>query len=146
MDGRITTVGSSITTLESNIQSVNTTLNSSINAVSSDVSSLSNVTDPTINTLDSSGTIALSDNSINTITPSGAITFTLPTITDNTKFHQILVQINFTAVYSIDVGTTYFFNKKSPDLSAMGIYNLLYEYDKQNTVWVCGLMKKGSAQ
>ena len=121
---------------------MNTTLNSNINSLSSDVDDLADVTNPTINTLASSGTIALTCNSANAIAPTGAVTFTLPTVEDNTKFTQILVQVNLIALYSIDTGTTYFFNGKTPDLSAIGIYDLIYEYDKQNAVWVCGAMKK----
>lgn len=99
----------------------------------------------TINTLSTSGTITLSDNSINSITPSGNITFALPTITDNTVFHEIMVQINLSTVYTIDVGTTYYFNKKAPDLSTAGTYNLYYEYDKASQHWYCGVLSKGTA-
>jgi len=99
----------------------------------------------TINVLSTSGTVALTDNSINTITPSAAVTFTLPTVTDNTVFHQILVQVNLSTVYSIDVGTTYYFDKTAPDLSAAGMYNLIFEYDKLNQYWVCGSIEKGAA-
>lgn len=124
------------------------TLNSSLNTVQSNltesIEDLSDVTNPVIKTLAGSGTIALDDNSINVITPTGAVTFGLPTISDNTKFHQILVQVKLSTVYSINVGTTYYFNKKAPDMSATGYYNLIYEYDKQYAHWVCGCMKKGT--
>lgn len=96
-----------------------------------------------INTLSTSGTITLSDNSIYYIAPTGTVTFTLPTVSDNTKFHQILVQINMASAVTIDVGTTYFFNKTAPDLSATGLYNLIYEYDGSN--WVVGCVSKGAA-
>lgn len=103
--------------------------------------------DKTVNVLSTSGTIALTDNSINTITPSGNITFTLPTVTDNTVFHQILVQINMSTVYTIDLGlgaTPHYFNNTAPDLSNVGVYNLYYEYDKANQYWVCGEIAKGA--
>ena len=99
-----------------------------------------------INVLESSGTITLSDNSINTITPSDAVTFTLPTVTDNTKFHQILVQVDLSTVYSIDLGlgvTPHYFNNTAPDMSEAGVYNLVYEYDKANQYWVGGTIEKG---
>lgn len=99
---------------------------------------------PPINSLSTSGTIELTDNSINSITPSGNITFTLPTITDNTVFHEIMVQINLSTVYTIDVGTTYYFNKTAPDLSSAGTYNLYYEYDKATLQWYCGALNKGT--
>lgn len=101
---------------------------------------------PTINVLSTSGNIALTDNSINSITPTGAVTFSLPTVTDNTKFHQILVQINLTSVYAINLGLGQFanyFNKVAPDLSGVGIYNLYYEYDKADQNWVAGALPKG---
>lgn len=101
-----------------------------------------------INTLSTSGTIALTDNSINSITPSAAVTFTLPTVTDNTVFHQILVQVNLSTVYSIDLGlgaTPHYFNKTAPDMSNVGVYNLYFEYDKANQYWVCGCIEKGAA-
>ena len=97
----------------------------------------------TINVLPTSGTITLEDNSVNSITPTDTITFTLPTITDNTVFHQILVQVNMTTAVSIDVGTTYYFYKATPDMSEAGVYNLIYEYDKANQYWVCGTLDKG---
>lgn len=98
----------------------------------------------TVNVLNTSGTVALTDNSINSITPSGNITFTLPTITDNTVFHEIMVQINLSTVYTIDVGTTNYFNKTAPDLSSAGTYNLYYEYDKATQQWYCGALSKGT--
>ena len=98
-----------------------------------------------ITVLNTSGTITLTDNSVNSITPTGSVTFTLPTVTDNTVFHQILVQVNLSTVVSISVGTTYYFNKIAPDMSEAGVYNLIYEYDKANQYWVCGVLSKGSA-
>ena len=69
----------------------------------------------------------------------------LPTITDNEEFHQILVQVTLLNIYSIDVGTTYFFNSTEPDLSNAGIYDIIFEYDKENNCWVCGVLEKGVA-
>ena len=94
------------------------------------------------NTLPSSGTIALTNNSLNAITPTDAVIFTLPVVTDPTILNQILVQIDLSTLYSIDVGTTHFFNGKAPDLSTAGSYNLIYEYDEITGVWVCGWMRK----
>ena len=99
----------------------------------------------TVNILSTSGTITLKDNSVNSITPINTITFTLPTITNNTVFHQILVQVNMTTAVSIDVGTTYYFDKTAPDMSVAGVYNLIYEYDKANQYWVCGVLNKGAS-
>lgn len=110
-------------------------------ALSTDVSLIQNEIPANRTTLTTSGTLVLEDLSTNYVAPTGAITFSLPTITDNTKFHQILVQINMTGVVSIDVGTTYYFNKTAPDLSEAGTYDLIWEYDGAH--WVCGLLSKG---
>lgn len=92
-----------------------------------------------------SGTsITLADNSINTLTPTGNTTFTLPTVTDTTVFHQILVQLNLSTVYTIDLGTTTYFNSEAPDLSAIGNYNLIFEYDNALSAWVVGCLGKGA--
>ena len=97
------------------------------------------------NSLTSSGTILLTNNTFNVIQPSGAVTFSLPTVSSSVQtISQILVQVKLSTVYSINVGTTYYFNKKAPNMSTTGWYNLVYEYDKQNGVWVCGCMKKGT--
>lgn len=106
---------------------------------------INEIIEPAVNVLASSGNIALSDNSINSITPTGAVTFALPTITDNTVFHQILVQVNLSTVYSITLGTDKYFNKTAPDLTSTGIYDLVYEYDKINGFWVVGAISKGAA-
>ena len=103
---------------------------------------MASVTNPTITSLASSGTINLTDNSINVITPSGTVTFSLPTITDNTVFHQILVQVNLSTSQTINVGTTHYFNGKAPDISSTGKYDIIYEYDKLGSYWVCGWMRK----
>lgn len=95
-----------------------------------------------VNTL--SGTaITLTDNSVNTLTPTGNTTFTLPTVTDTTVFHQILVQLNLTTVYTIALGTSTYFGGTAPDLSETGNYNLVYEYDNALSAWVVGCIDKG---
>ena len=95
-------------------------------------------------TLGTTGTIALADNSAYQITPTGTVTFSLPSVTDKTKLHQILVQLKLTSVYTINLGTTYFFNKTKPDLSTTGTYTLVYEYDNLGNYWVCGGASKGT--
>lgn len=89
-------------------------------------------------TLASSGTIALSDNSINRITPTGNVIFSLPTISDNNIFHQILVQVYLSTALTIELGTNCFFNTEVPDLSKSGIYNIIYEHNGTN--WVSGIL------
>lgn len=99
----------------------------------------------TVNTLATSGTVSLTADTVNTITPQGAVTFSLPTITgdDAGKYHQILVQVNMTTVYNIGLGTTYFFDLIEPSISAIGLYDVIYEYDNATNNWVCGAIYKG---
>ena len=94
-----------------------------------------------ITTLATSGTINLVDNTFNRITVEGAVIFVLPTVEDNTIFHEIFIQLSMATVQTIDLGTTWFFNKKQPDLSSAGYYNLVYEYD--GTHWVVSAINKG---
>lgn len=98
-----------------------------------------------VSELGTSGTIALEDNKVYRITPSGSISLVLPSTLDPSKFHQMLVQVNMTTVQTIDVGTNMFFNHIQPDLSDVGVYNLLFEYDNNDNCWVCGLLSKSQA-
>lgn len=124
-----------------NLADLDTTDKTSIvNAINENVNRINQP----ITVLAASGTIALSDNSINSITPTGAITFTLPTITDNTIFHQILVQIKLTASQTINLGTTHYFYDESPTFAVVGAYNIVYEYDSVNNFWVVGSVYKGN--
>ena len=98
--------------------------------------------EPDIIQLASSGTIYLSTNTINYIIPNGSVVFNLPSVSTSPDFNQILVQVDLSSLHSIDVGTEHFFNNKAPNLSTTGLYNLIYEYDKANNIWVCGWMRK----
>ena len=128
-----------------------TTLTSTVGTHSSDISGLQSTTSSLttdkadknypMTVLASSGTINLSDNSVNRITPSGTVTFELPTVSDHTKFHQIMVQIILNSVVTINVGTSYFFNKTAPELSETGKFDLVYEHNGTN--WVCGCVPTG---
>ena len=97
-------------------------------------------------TLPTSGTIALSDNSINRITPTASVTFTLPTVTENTIFHQILVQVNLTNTSYINgtqLGTTHYFNLSAPSFPQAGNYNIYFEYNATDGNWYVGNIIKG---
>lgn len=88
-----------------------------------------------VTTLATSGTIALADNSINRIAPTGTVTFSLPSVSDNTVFHQILVQMTLSTSRTINLGTTKYFTGSQPSFAA-GTYDILYEYNGSN--WVVG--------
>ena len=69
-------------------------------------------------------------------------TFVLPTISDNTKHYEILINASFSsASLTIAWGTTYFFNGTAPTIEA-GNFNIIYEWDNLLQQWVCGLVKK----
>ena len=88
-----------------------------------------------VTTLATSGTISLADNSVNRIAPTGTVTFSLPTVSDNTIFHQILVQMTLSTTRTINLGTTKYFTGSQPSFAA-GTYDILYEYNGTN--WVVG--------
>lgn len=111
------------------------------NISSTDPNALLNVTE-----LHYQQQIQLESGKVYTLVPTGNVTFVLPTITDKSKFPQILVQLKMETVVTIDLGTTNFFNKETPDLSKAGIYNLLFEYDLNNDVWVANVFEKGTAE
>lgn len=92
-----------------------------------------------------SGTINLSLNTAHNVYISGPTTFSMPVrqIDQRDKTNQMFVQIHMDGVYSINLGTTHFFNNKTPNLSSAGSYNLYYEWDQLRSVWVCGSMQKG---
>ena len=94
-----------------------------------------------VTTLSNYGTFNLEDNTIYRINASSTVTFNLPSISTNNEFHQILVQLYMSYPRTINLGTTHFFNSKTPDLSEEGRYNIIYEHDGTN--WVCGVIKKG---
>lgn len=95
--------------------------------------------------LSGSGTISLEDNNLYKLTSSGNIIFNLPSVTDTSKFHQIMVQLKMSTVVTIDVGTTYYFNSEAPDLSKAGSYDFVWEYDNTDGHWVFGATSKGTA-
>ena len=79
------------------------------------------------------------------MTPTGNVTITLAEPDDSSILNQIILQLNMTTLRTINVGTTYYINKKAPNLSTTGSYNLIWEWDKANSKWVCGLLTKGEA-
>ena len=106
-----------------------------------------NMYKPTIpmSTMNASGTVTLEDNSGYSITATGNISFVLPTVTDLTILHKIFIQLYMSTARTIILGTSNYFDKTAPDLSAAGMYNIMYEYDNARGSWVVGAMIKGTA-
>lgn len=133
LDGRINATNTALAATQSNVQStINTTL-----SVYQDVDKRDDQsTKPT------SGEVPLTADSILAITPTGNITFTTPTVTDG-KYHQMLVQLNLDELYTVNVGTTHYFNSVAPVFATTGHYNIIYEYDNTDNYWYCCNIIKG---
>lgn len=93
----------------------------------------------------STNTPTLEAGKVYSMTPTGNVTITLAEPDDASILNQIILQLNMTTLRTINVGTTYYINKKAPNLSTTGSYNLIWEWDKANSKWVCGLLTKGEA-
>lgn len=93
----------------------------------------------------STNTPTLEAGKVYSMTPTGNVTITLAEPDDSTILNQIILQLNMPTIRTINVGTTYYINKKAPNLSTTGSYNLIWEWDKANSKWVCGLLTKGEA-
>lgn len=83
----------------------------------------------------------LVDNAVNRVTISSTSTMVLPSITNKTVFHQILVQLTMETVSTVYLGTSVYFDQQTPSMGTIGSYDLLYEYDGSN--WAVGCLKKG---
>jgi len=92
-----------------------------------------------VNVLSTSGTVSLKDNSVYRITQTAAITFSLPTSLNNSLFHQILVQLNLSTVYTVSLGTSKYFGSSVPSFSEIGMYDIVFEHNGSN--WVAGSIK-----
>ena len=91
------------------------------------------------------GTVTLADNQGYALTASGNITFQLPTISDLSILHKIFIQLYLpSSSYTINLGTTIYFNKVAPVFTTAGMYDLTYEYDNAREVWVVGSTIKGT--
>jgi len=96
-----------------------------------------------IKELEYNSRIFLETNTINLITSEGSIRFYPPSIENYEEFNQILVQLYMPSVVSISLGTSIFFNGKTPDLSKSGNYDIIYEFDRSTWEWTCGVIYKG---
>lgn len=90
-----------------------------------------------------SGTIQLADNTGYSISATGNITLAPQLETNPNILHKIFVQFYMNGNYTVNLGTTYYFDKFPPVFAANEMYNIIYEYDNNRNVWVVGSMIKG---
>ena len=88
-------------------------------------------------------TINLEVDKVYKLVATGNVTFVLPTVENTTTVPQILIQFKMATPVTINLGTTNFFKKVAPDMSMAGMYNIIYEYDANNNVWVVDAIIKG---
>ena len=87
-----------------------------------------------------SGSQTLESNKWYSVTPNGNLTISLPSTVSTIISNKILVQLNLSTVYTINLGTSHYFGS-APDLSATGIYDLVYEYNNIGSYWVVEVKK-----
>lgn len=133
LDGRVDTVNGRVDTTNSNV----TSLSNTVTNIQTTIGSIQN---PTVVQLTGT-TPTLTANKEHSIEITGNTTFTLPVITDATKFHQMLVLVDMPTAYTLNLGTSKYFYDSEPDMSSAGKYTLIYEYNGSN--WVVGAMFKG---
>lgn len=138
-----------MTALENN---VNNLVNTTVQNVERTLSIYQDIVQPKSSFDDSATTVTSGDcyiksNTIVAFTPTGNVTFHLPTITDNTKFYQILVQVkldnaSYISASNNRLGTNHFFNSITPEFE-VGLYDIIYSYDSNEEVWFCTAISKG---
>lgn len=96
----------------------------------------------TINKLDYAETINLEVNKMYSLISEGNVNFVLPTAPSD-KLSKIFIQLKISAIGTINLGTNKYFGKQAPDLSVIGLYNITYEYDVNDKVWIVGAIAKG---
>ena len=148
-------------TRDAAVNTVNSTKNSSVTAVNetkeaaiasieekadsyADKTYVTNYQPELISLSQTSGNISLAINKIYSISISGTTTFILPTPSQG-KFNQIKLMMKVTGTPTINWGTTYFFNKATPEIEA-GSYDVYYDYNNLDNVWVCGVISKGVSE
>lgn len=94
-----------------------------------------------------SGFIQLIDNAVNKVVLSGSATLVSPTVTDTTILHQLIVHLQKSnATWTVSFTADNFFGTSSaPSITTAGFYNIYYEYDSTQDVWVVGAIRKLAA-
>lgn len=68
---------------------------------------------------------------------SGNVNYILPE-PNSGMVNEIEVVVNMASAYTVNVATDVFVNDTAPDLSKAGSYTLIWFYDWNKSVWVCG--------
>lgn len=97
-----------------------------------------------VTVLPSSGSILLDDNRAYRITPTGNITLVPPEVNDLTQTHNIYIQLKLDSTdYTVNLLCSNYFDYVAPDFNEVGTYDIRFEYDLANGVWVAGVTPKG---
>lgn len=134
------TSGAVYTALQNKLDKTGTAQKATSDGNGNNIASTYALKNTAVSTLGTSGTISLSDNSVNRIKPTGNVTFSLPSVSNNNIFHQILVQLTLTSAYTIALGTSKYFNSEAPTFE-VGSYDIIYEHNGSN--WVVGAISVG---
>ena len=117
-----------------------------ITITSEGVISSSGDTNIPITSLTYAETINLEIDKVYKLVATGNVAFVLPTVENPTTLPQILIQFKMATPVTINLGTTNFFKKVAPDMSMAGMYNIIYEYDVNNNVWIVDAIVKGEVE
>ena len=114
------------------------------NTVEKAGTAIANYQQPIVAISEKGGTVNLKSTNIYTMEVNDAVTFILPTTVNKQYFNQIKMMIKVVGNPTVDWGTTYFFDKKTPDVGN-GSYDIYFDYDNLLGAWVCGYVPKGAA-
>lgn len=91
------------------------------------------------------GSVTPRDNAINYVEMTGTLSINTPTVSSESVIHQFVVQLKKNdASWVVNLGTTKYFGGTMPTITAVGLYNIYYEYDYNLKDWVVGAIYKGA--
>ena len=93
-------------------------------------------------TLDADKCYILDQDNENTVTD---YEFTLPTIEDATKVHQIVIKMRTLNSLDVDWGTTVYFNGEEPVTTSGGLFTVFYDYNPITEAWTVGVISEETA-
>lgn len=101
---------------------------------------LANKDIPVVSIPATSGTVTLKDNTVYTGTMTGNMTFSLPSVTDTTIYHQIKAML-YLPVVTINWGTSHYIGGYTQSVTTAGQYMIYWDYVPNLSSWAVGIMK-----